>query len=80
MTRVEAEQRCAELNADSPAAGTRWIVRELKRGEFDIAKLSVPGLGNARPLIASTEAKPKPPQAEDPRPSAWRDAPPFGPA
>ena len=29
------------------------------------------------PLEATTEARPRPPQADDPRPSDWRKVPPF---
>jgi hypothetical protein len=48
--------------------------RELKLGDKRV-KLTLDGkeLGVREPVKETTEAKPKPPQADDPRPSMWRN-------
>ncbi|TMK64928.1 MAG: hypothetical protein E6G53_06900 [Actinobacteria bacterium] len=38
----------------------------------------IPGLPPREPLKATTEAKPKPPQPDDPRTSVFRNVPPYG--
>ena len=79
MTRAEAEQRCADLNAEA-AAGGRWIAREVEPGSFDVVEMRVAGLGNRPPFKETVEARPRPSIADDPRDAAWRNVPPFGPA
>ena len=81
MNRDEAERRCAELNdaADEGAPG-RWMVREAEDGEWVAVHVNVPGMKARDPLKETIETRPKPPTADDPRPSSVRAAPPFGAA
>jgi hypothetical protein len=44
--------------------------RRREDGEWTVVKL---GVAQERPLATAQEAKPRPPQADDPRPAMWRD-------
>jgi hypothetical protein len=71
MTRDEAISECGRLAREHPERATHsWLPRELAAGEWAVVKVGVPGQG---PLGTMTEAKPRPPQADDPRPAMWRD-------
>ena len=76
MTRGEAEARCAELNASGSA---HWMVREADGGAWEVVSVKVPGLSERGPLKEITEARPRPPTADDPRPSSVQNVPPYGP-
>lgn len=68
MTREEAELRAAELNREHPdRAKARWMARE-RGGVWEVARVSLPAGMRIDPVTETTEAKPKPPQADDPRP------------
>jgi hypothetical protein len=78
MTREDAVARAERLNAEHPDRETHtWIPRKSPAGEWEIAKLRMPGL-RRDPLKATTEAKPKPQQADDPRPPIFQNIPPYG--
>ena len=67
MTREEAELRAAQLNAEHPDRATnRWIVKEGGEG-WDVARVALPPGMRLDPVKETTEARPKPPQAPDPR-------------
>ncbi len=71
MTRDEALSECRRLAAEHPDGATHsWLPREDDQGEWSVVKLAVPP---SRPLGTTQEAKPRPPQADDPRPPMWRD-------
>jgi hypothetical protein len=71
MTREEAVAECRRLASEHPDAATHsWLPRELDGGDWTVAKV---GLRAARPLATAQAAKPRPPQADDPRPPMWRD-------
>jgi hypothetical protein len=55
--------------------------RELKLGDKHV-KLTLDGveIGPRGPVKETTEAKPKPPQPDDPRPAFFRNIPPYGAA
>jgi hypothetical protein len=74
MTRTEAEQQAAANNRGHADRAThRWFVREAADG-WEVARVRLPaGLG-AQPTGTITEAKPKPPEPDDPRPAYWRNA------
>jgi hypothetical protein len=78
MTRDQAEERAARLNREHPDRAThRWMARSTGAGEWQVVKLSVPNPG---PMTATTEARPRPPFPDDPRPAGpLRDVPPYGP-
>jgi elongation factor P hydroxylase len=77
MTREEAEARCAELNGEVER-DRQWFARQVEDEEWEIVSVALPD-GTSRPLKGTIEAKPKPPQSPDPRPSLFRNIPPFGP-
>jgi hypothetical protein len=79
MTRDEATARAAALNAEA-SADEHWLVREAPSGEWAVAKLTGPGVGDTRATGTHSESRPKPEQPDDPRPALFRNVPPFGPA
>jgi hypothetical protein len=67
MTREEAEAAVAARKAEHP--GDAWLARD--RGDtWEVVRL--PGLGR-KPSKETVEAKPKPPQADDPRSALERN-------
>jgi hypothetical protein len=71
MTRDEAISECGRLAREHADRATHsWLPRELAAGKWAVVKVGVPG---QRALGTLTEAKPRPPQADDPRPAMWRD-------
>ena len=67
MTREEAELRAAQLNAEHPDRATsRWIVKQAEGG-WDVARIALPPGMRLDPIKETTEARPDPPQAPDPR-------------
>ena len=79
MTRDEATARATALNAEA-SADEHWLVREGPSGEWEVAKLTGPGLVAKRATGSHTESRPKPDEPGDPRPALFRNIPPFGPA
>jgi hypothetical protein len=80
MTHDEAAAAAKRLSDEHPDRDTHtWIPRELSADEWEVVKVRVPGI-RRDPLKASTEAKPKPPDADDPRPAIFRNIPPYGAA
>ena len=67
MTREEAETVLARRKAEHPEDG--WVLREVDAA-WSVARL--PGMGRG-PVTPVVETKPRPPQADDPRPANWRD-------
>ncbi len=69
MTRAEADRECAARNQESAGEpGVRWLAREEAPGEWRAIKVTIPGLRAVAPLKTSTEARPRPEFAADPRP------------
>jgi hypothetical protein len=79
MTREEAGRRATELNDERAEgdAGT-WIVTQTPEGDWRPVRVAGPGFKGIHPLKATVEAKPRPRDADDPRPSTFRDVPPYG--
>jgi hypothetical protein len=48
-------------------------------GGWEIVSVLLEGFRHTDPLKASIETKPKPSEPPDPRPSIFRNIPPFGP-
>lgn len=67
MTREDAEALVATRRAEHPKDG--WVARE-HEGSWNVVRLPGLGRGPTRPTV---ESKPKPPQADDPRPAMWRN-------
>jgi hypothetical protein len=78
MTRDEATARATSLN-ESASADEHWLVKETAPGEWEVVRLSGPGLASARPSGAHVESRPKPEEPADPRPAIFQNIPPFGP-
>jgi hypothetical protein len=78
MTRQEAVAEARRLAEEHPDRATHsWIPRQAADGEWTVAKLGIPP---TRPSGTTQESKPRPPQADDPRPAMWRDVGgPYGP-
>jgi hypothetical protein len=71
MTRDQAQAECMRLATEHPDRATHsWLARETAPGEWSVAKVGIPSRG---PLTTTQEAKPRPPQGDDPRPPMWRD-------
>ncbi len=77
MTRAEAEAQAASRN-DQADRDTRWMVRQVTDGEWDVVRMTAPGLGAVRPSGAHTESRPRPEEPADPRPAIFRNIPPYG--
>ena len=75
MTRSEAEARCKELAEAHPDRDrVRWVARESEQG-WDVVRVPLPESLVRKPLTPVIEAKPRPQQADDPRPAHIRNAP-----
>jgi hypothetical protein len=71
MTREEALAEARRLGEEHPERATHsWIARDAGGGDWKVVKLNVPA---NRPLGTTQESKPRPPDADDPRPAMWRD-------
>ena len=71
MTREQALAEVRRLTEEHPDRTTHsWLPREAADGEWTVVKV---GVARRPPLGSTQEAKPRPPQADDPRPEMWRD-------
>ena len=74
MTREEAQARCAALNGSGRPG--RWLAQQ-DGDDWRVVQVRLPGLDEPRaPLTESTEARPRPPFADDPAIPDWKIAPP----
>jgi hypothetical protein len=70
MTQTEAEDFARTQAREHPDRHThRWMVKEQPDGSWTVAKVRMPPGTRIDPLKTTTEAKPKPPQPDDPRTS-----------
>jgi hypothetical protein len=76
MTRAEADARCAELNGD-PERDRQWFARQAG-DEWEIVSVPLPEGARRGPLKGAVESKPRPEHPPDPRPSVFRNIPPYG--
>lgn len=80
MTRADVEREVERLNREHPEREAyRWMARSSDEGEWSIARVPVRLGARIDPLQVTTEAKPEPPQADDPRTAQQQNAP-WGPA
>jgi len=77
MTHDEATKRAAELNSQEQE-DRHWFVREQEAGDYQVVAVTAPGLPSHGELHAAIETKPKPTEPPDPRPSLFRNIPPYG--
>ena len=76
MTRDEAAIAARELGAHHADRAThRWIPRQKEDHSWEVVKVALPPGMTVDPLKETTEAVPKPPQPDDPRPANERNAP-----
>ena len=64
MNREQAERERERMADEHPEA--TWLVAEQQPGDWAVVKVGLPPADSA--LASSTEARPKPDYAEDPRP------------
>jgi hypothetical protein len=77
VTREEARQEATRRNAQ-PSADTAWIARRRQGDDWQVVRLRAPGLAASQATGAHVEAKPRPPEPDDPRPAVFRNIPPYG--
>jgi hypothetical protein len=77
MTRDEAAARSEALNREE-TSDRHWLPREVAPGEWEVVAVSGTGFRPAGPLKESSEARPRPSEPPDPRPSIFRNVPPYG--
>jgi hypothetical protein len=74
MTREQAELLSRKLAREHPERDRyRWLARHGEGDEWSVVKIRLPDALRHDPTRATTEAKPKPPNADDPRPPMFRD-------
>ena len=79
MTREEAQRESERLSREHADRETHhWFPREGAGGVWSVVKVAQAPNRRVDPLTATTEAKPKPPQADDPRTTFERLVPPYG--
>ena len=67
MTHAEATERAAVLNRTHPERrSVRWLAREAD-GEWQVARVTLPAGMRIDPVKTTSEAKPRPAEAPDPR-------------
>lgn len=77
MTHDDAIARAAELNREGHGA-RRWFARPTDSGGYEVVAVTAPGLPDHGDLKATVVSKPEPSAAPDPRPSLFRNIPPYG--
>jgi hypothetical protein len=74
MTREQAERERDRLAREHPDRATHsWMVRADAEGSWTVVKVGLPPGTRVDPLAATTEARPRPPQADDVRDSFSRN-------
>jgi hypothetical protein len=72
MTREQAEREAERLSREHPdRASYSWFAQQVG-GVWSVVRVSG-SLTRPRGVNPAVEAKPRPPQADDPRPASWRD-------
>lgn len=79
VRREQAEYQAAQHNREHPERGSyQWLARRASNDEWSVVRVSrLPGRP-LDPLKETIEAKPRPPQPDDPRPGDWQRIPPYG--
>jgi hypothetical protein len=77
MTREEAAARCEALNREE-AGDRHWLPKQMAGGEWDVVSISGIGFAPRGPVKEATETRPSPSDPPDPRPSIFRNIPPYG--
>ncbi len=76
MRRQEVECEVERLNREHPEREAyRWMARSNDDDEWSIVRVPTKPGAKIDPLKATTEAKPQPQQADDPRSAQQRNAP-----
>jgi hypothetical protein len=77
MTRDEAVARSEALNRET-TDDRHWLPRQVAPGEWEVVAVSGTGFRSPGPLKETSEARPRPSEPPDPRPSIFRNIPPYG--
>ena len=76
MTKSEAEQEAARLQAEHPERDSyRFVAREGANGGWEVARVQLPEGLRRGPLTPTVDASPQPSPADDPRTGHERRAP-----
>ena len=75
VTRDQAEALAARLNRESADRGTHQRVVRRSGDGWEVVKIRVPRDLRRGPLQETVEAEERPPQPDDPRSAAQRNAP-----
>jgi hypothetical protein len=67
VDRREAEAEARRLGEEHPERDRHRFVARERDGEWEVVRIPLPAGRRVAPRGTSTEAKPKPPQADDPR-------------
>lgn len=74
MNRQEAEETCERLSREHPERDRyKWFPRQDDDREWSVARVRLPEHLRRDPMKATIEAKPKPPEPDDPRSNYQRD-------
>ncbi len=73
MNREAAQREAHRRNAQLTVATHRWFARGGGKDGWTLVKVAGLPAGVPGPLTTTTEAKPRPPMADDPRPSFERN-------
>ncbi|MCA1678788.1 MAG: hypothetical protein LC777_07490 [Actinobacteria bacterium] len=68
MTRAEAVNRCAELQAGAGDRDVRWIARQISDRDWAVVRVRAAGLPPKIAVLGTAQQSPPRPQAPDPRP------------
>ena len=78
MDRAAAQTEAERLNNEHPEREKfRWAVAGSEERGFSVARFPQRPGQQIDPLKSAIETKPEPNPADDPRPSSWRDVPPY---
>jgi hypothetical protein len=74
MTREAAQREAHRRNTSlKPPATYRWFVRAAGPDDWTIVRVAGLPADARGPMKTTTEAKPRPPMADDPRPAHWQN-------
>jgi hypothetical protein len=75
MTEAEARALCERLGSEHPERHShRWLLRQGEDG-WTVVKVPLPEGRGLRPLTTGSEARPRPPHPDDPRPAHVQNVP-----
>ncbi|MBV9415292.1 MAG: hypothetical protein JO363_09970 [Solirubrobacterales bacterium] len=77
MNRDEAAAKSAALNREE-TGDRHWFPKQVAAEEWEVVSVSGTGFRPRGPLKETSETRPSPSDPPDPRPSIFRNVPPYG--